>query len=150
MSRSSQGHDLYKICRAPVTDASHQFSKSLAHWFWRRRFLKVFSIYSHGGHLGNVTLTIYTNFHSLFLRMLHKNFGFDWPNGFREEDVSILWSYTCIIALAQGQTTPWAQNIFLNINLLSICSFLASFLPFNYIFLFFPIPMHGRPKLTLP
>ena len=41
------------------------------------------------------------------------------------------------IATGQGQTTPWAQNIFLNINLLSICSFLASFLPFNYIFLFF-------------
>ena len=51
------------------------------------------------------------------------------------------------IAPGQGQTTPWAQNIFFNINLLSICSFLASFLPF-YIFLFFPIPMHGRPKLT--
>ena len=31
------------------------------------------------------------------------------------------------IAPGQGQTTPWAQNIFLNINLLSICSFLASF-----------------------
>ena len=77
-------------------------------------------------------------------------FGFDWPSGFREEDVSILWPYTCIIAPGQGQTTPWAQNIFLNINLLSICSFLASFLSFNYIFLFFPIPLHGRPKLTLP
>ena len=59
-------------------------------------FLNVFAIYSHGGHLGHVTLTIYTNFHSLFLRMFHKKFGFDWPSGFREEDVSILWSYTCI------------------------------------------------------
>ena len=28
-SRSSQGHDLYKLCRAPVTDASHQVSKSV-------------------------------------------------------------------------------------------------------------------------
>ena len=27
---------------------------------------------------------------------LHKKFGFDWPSGFREEDVSMLWSYTCI------------------------------------------------------
>ena len=49
-------------------------------------FLKVFSIYSHGGHLGHMTLTSYTNFHSLFLRMLHIKFGFDWPSGFREED----------------------------------------------------------------
>ena len=31
-------------------------------------FLKVFAIYSHGGHLGHVTLTIYTTFHSLFLK----------------------------------------------------------------------------------
>ena len=54
------------------------------------------AIYSHGGHLGHVTLTIYINFHSLFLRMLHKNVGFDWPSDFREEDVSILWSYKCI------------------------------------------------------
>ena len=34
--------------------------------------------------------------------------------------------------------------------LLSICSYLASFLPLHDIFLFFPIQMHGRPKLTLP
>ena len=50
-------------------------------------FLKVFAIYSNGDHLGHVTLTIYTNFHSSFLRMLHIKFGFDWPSGFREEDV---------------------------------------------------------------
>ena len=46
-----------------------------------------FAIYSHGGHLGHVTLTIYTNFHSLFQRMVHIKFGFDWPCGFREEGV---------------------------------------------------------------
>ena len=50
-------------------------------------FFQVFAIYSHGGHLGHVTLTIYMNFHSLFLRKLHIKFGFDWPSGFREEDV---------------------------------------------------------------
>ena len=52
---------------------------------FRRRFLKVFAIYSHGDHLGHVTLTIYTNFHSLFLRMLHIKFGFEWPSGYRED-----------------------------------------------------------------
>ena len=50
------------------------------------RFLKVFAIYSHGGHLGHVTWTIYINFSSPFLRMLHMKFGFDWPSGFRGED----------------------------------------------------------------
>ena len=57
---------------------------------------KGFSIYSHGGHLGHVTLTIYINFLSPFPRMLHIKFGFDWPCGFRGEDVSLLWKYTCI------------------------------------------------------
>ena len=52
--------------------------------------------YSHGSHFGHVTLTIYTNFHSPFLTVFHIKFGFDWPSGFRVEDVSILWSYRCI------------------------------------------------------
>ena len=50
-------------------------------------FIKVFTIYGHGGHLGHVTWTIYTNFRSLFPLRLHIEFGFDWPSGFRGEDV---------------------------------------------------------------
>ena len=50
-------------------------------------FLRVFTIYGHGGHLGHVTRTIYTNFGSPFPRRLHIKFGFDWPSGFRVEDV---------------------------------------------------------------
>ena len=50
-------------------------------------FKGVFAIYSHDGHLHHVTLTIYTKFHCVFLRMLHLKFGFNWPSGFREEDV---------------------------------------------------------------
>ena len=53
-------------------------------------YKKSFAIYSHGGHLGYVTLTIYINFHSHFPRMLHMKFGFDWPSSFRGEDVSIV------------------------------------------------------------
>ena len=47
--------------------------------------IKAFAIYSHGGHLDHVTLTIHINFHSPFLRMLHTKFGFDWSSGFRGE-----------------------------------------------------------------
>ena len=50
-------------------------------------FLKVFAIYSNSGHLGHVTWTIYINFRSPFLRMLHMECGFDWPIGFRREDL---------------------------------------------------------------
>ena len=50
-------------------------------------FLRFFTIYGHGGHLGHVTWTIYINFRSLFPRRLHIKFGFDWSSGFRGEDV---------------------------------------------------------------
>ena len=60
----------------------------------KKVFFKIFVIYSHGGHLGQVTVTIYAILHSIFLRMLHIKFGFGWPSGFREKDVQIFWSYT--------------------------------------------------------
>ena len=44
-----------------------------------------FAVYSHGSHLGHVTLTFYINLRFPFLRMLHIKFGFDWPSGFRDE-----------------------------------------------------------------
>ena len=50
--------------------------------FWR-----VFTIYGHGGHLGHVTKMPRTNFRSPYTRRLHIKFGFDWPSGFREEEV---------------------------------------------------------------
>ena len=49
-----------------------KFSRSSAFQFQRRRFLKVFTIYGHGGHLGHVTLTIWTCFRSPFQE------GFTW------------------------------------------------------------------------
>ena len=50
-------------------------------------FFKGFNLYWHGGHLGHVIWTTYINFDSPFPRMLHINFDFDWPSGFREEDL---------------------------------------------------------------
>ena len=50
-------------------------------------FLKVFTIYWHGDHLGHVTWTIYINFCSSFPRTLNIKFGFDWPRGFSGEVV---------------------------------------------------------------
>ena len=46
-----------------------------------------FTIYRHGGHLAHVTWTIYIKFRSPFPRRLQIKFGFDWPRGFRGEDV---------------------------------------------------------------
>ena len=64
-----------------------KFQDNRTFLFWRRRFLKVFTIYGHGSHLGHVTCASYINFLSHFPRRLHIKFGIDWPSGFREEDV---------------------------------------------------------------
>ena len=39
------------------------------------RFLKVFTIYGHGGHLGHETWTIYINFRSTYSKRLHFKFA---------------------------------------------------------------------------
>ena len=78
--------------------------------------------------------------------MLHIKFG-QLVSEKKKMNIMVIYMY---IAPGQGQTTTLAQNIFININFLSICSFLGSFLPLNDIFLFFLIQMHGQPKMTLP
>ena len=75
MSGSSKGHDLYKLCRGPLPDASGQVSKIIGLLGLEKKGFKCFAIYSHGGHLGHVTLTIYINFHCPFLTMLNISFA---------------------------------------------------------------------------
>ena len=50
-------------------------------------FLLVFPIYGRGGHLGHVTWILQSNFRSPYLWIVHIKFHFDWPSGFREEDL---------------------------------------------------------------
>ena len=45
-------------------------------------FLRVFTIYGCGGHLGHVTKMQHTNLSSPYPRRLHIKFGFDRPSGF--------------------------------------------------------------------
>ena len=82
-------HYFSNFGRPPVPD---DLSKDLAPRhprFWRKRFLKVFTIYGHSGHLGQRTATILANFHSLNLRRLHMTFEQNWPRGSRGE---VLWN----------------------------------------------------------
>ena len=55
--------------------------------FWRRRFLKVFTIYGHGGHLGQRTAKIFAIFCFPTLRWLHMQFEQNWLRGSRGEVV---------------------------------------------------------------
>ena len=50
-------------------------------------FERGFTIHGQGGHLGHVTKMPRSNFCSTYPRRLHIKFGFDWPSGFRIEDV---------------------------------------------------------------
>ena len=47
----------------------------------------VFTIYGRGSHLGHVTRILRSNFRSSYPWMLHIKFHFDWPSGFREEEL---------------------------------------------------------------
>ena len=93
--------------------------KDSAPWssqFWRRRFLKVFTIYGHGGHLGQLTATILAIFGFPTLMWLHMKFEQNWLRGFRGEVVwnskqfshSNVWgSYKCI----RNRTWPCCKKV---------------------------------------
>ena len=54
------------------------YTKFIGHWpagFGEEFFLRVFTIYGHGSHLGHVTRIIWTNFRSPIQLRLHKKFG---------------------------------------------------------------------------
>ena len=45
-------------------------------------FLRVFTIYRHGGNLGHVTSIMLTNFHFLVPDSFHIKFGSEWHSSF--------------------------------------------------------------------
>ena len=47
-----------------------------------RVFLRVFTIYGRGGHLGHVTSIMLINFHLLVLESFHTKFGSEWLSSF--------------------------------------------------------------------
>ena len=71
--------------RSPVPDDLCTDSVPRHPRFWRRRFLKGFTIYGHGGHLGQRTVTILAIFRSPELRRLNMKFEQIWLSGFRGE-----------------------------------------------------------------
>ena len=45
-------------------------------------FLRYFTIYGHGGHLGHVTSIMSSDFHSLVPESFHTKFSSEWPSSF--------------------------------------------------------------------
>ena len=84
---STYDNSLSNVGRPPIPDDSCKGSAPRHSRFWRRRFLKVFSIYERGGHLGQRTVTILAIFRSLTLRRLQMKFEHNWPRCSRGEVV---------------------------------------------------------------
>ena len=65
-------------------------TKPQGHWPFGSRvedIERVFTLYGHGRHLGDVTINIWYNFTPLNLRILHMKFELNWPSGFWENYV---------------------------------------------------------------
>ena len=50
-------------------------------------FLRVFTIYGRGGHIGHVFRIMLTNFHFLVPESFHEKFSSEWPSSFLENPV---------------------------------------------------------------
>ena len=53
-SRPTKGYHLNTLDSTQRPNATCRVSRSSLNWFWRRKFLKVFTIYECGGHFGHV------------------------------------------------------------------------------------------------
>ena len=82
---STYNNSFSNFGRPPVPDDSCKDSAPRHPQFWRRRFLKVFTVYGHGGHLGQPTATILAIFCSATLRRLQTEFEQNWLSCFRGE-----------------------------------------------------------------
>ena len=69
-------------------------TKPQGHWPFgsREDFLRVFTIYGHGGHLDHVTQMPWINFPSPDPWRLYMKFGFNWPSSFGEDDLWKWWT----------------------------------------------------------
>ena len=113
---STYDHQFSNFGRLPVP---HNLCKDYGPeliWFWRRRFLKVFTICGHCSCFDQWTMPILAISHSPAPRRLHMNFEQHWPRGFRGE---VIWNnqqffhtnvwgpYKCI----QKQTWPHRKKV---------------------------------------
>ena len=78
-------HYFSNFGRPPVPEDLCKDSATRHPRFWRRRFLKVFTIYGRGGHLGQKIATILAIFRSPNLRRLHMKFEHNWHRGSEEK-----------------------------------------------------------------
>ena len=108
----------------------------------RRRFLKVFTIHGHGGHLGHVTWTIYIKFLSVFPRKV--------PQAVSEKTIFENNGQIHVYSPGAGTDSPPEVIFFHKHNYSVNLVFCCKFSPLNNFVTVFPIQTYRRPNLTLP
>ena len=78
-------HYFSNFGRPPTPDDLCKVSAKRHPQLWRKDFLKIFTIYGHGGHLGQWTATIIAIFHFPAPRRLQMKSEQHWPRGSRGE-----------------------------------------------------------------
>ena len=102
-------------------DSLMLYTKFEGHWpigFREDGFWRVFTIYGDGSHLGHMTRTVWTNFHSNNPRILYMKFGFNGPSSFAAEDVCKYINLSYLGVLDKGQTMTFT-SVFIWIYVLS-------------------------------
>ena len=104
--------------------------------FWRRRFLKVFIIYGHGGHLGQRTVTILAIFRSPNLRRLHMKFEQKWFRASEEK------SFENVNGRTHGRTDD-GRKVITIAHIEQSSGELNMFTPVNPFFLYMTLGLPG-------
>ena len=108
---SMYDHYFSNFGRPPIPDDLSKDSAPKHPRFWRRRFLKVFTIYGLGSHLDQRTATILANFHFLNLRRLHMKFEQNWPRSSRGEVVWNSEHFSHPNAFIRKQNWPYCKKV---------------------------------------
>ena len=89
-------------------------------WFQRRNFLEYLTIYGHGGHLGLMTMTVWTNFQSYKPWKPYMKFGFNGPSSFAAD----VWKYKSEWHWTKVKQWSWPL-VLICIHVLTYCTSLC-------------------------
>ena len=116
------------VLKSSILHAKFRWNRSTSS-FWRD-----FTIYGHGGHLGHVTWIIYIHIDNT---ILHIKYGFEWPSGFRGEDVLNIMEIYMYIEPGWGHMSPWGPFFSESLIFSHTAHFLQD-IPFKWHFKSFP------------
>ena len=101
-------HRFCNFGRPPVSDYLYKDLATRHPRTWRSRFVKVFTIYGHGSHLGQWTATILAIFYSPAPGRLQIKFEQHWPWGSRGE---VIWNSQHFPIQKGKQTWPHRKKV---------------------------------------